>query len=235
MSTQETQAYIKTKAPASCPEGRKRELLCLEDCIEASMPCNGSQEDLEKALVKYIQALKAFALTTTEYVGTMNGKGQLNPQFLSRIEAIKRWQGAASLKLGVELDEETVAALFWERVTKIRTPMGGDLLGRALEISRRMQTTVELDRIGIPGKLMDLAKLCAALQSINPAKDSFYLSCRHAGRLLEMDYRMANSFLGALVGMGVLREVVKGRQTPDGGVATQYQFILQIPPVCDAR
>jgi hypothetical protein len=231
MSTQETQAYIETKELASCHEERKCEFLSLEDCIAVSMPLSGSQEGLEKALVKYVQALKAFALSTSEYVGALDGRGQLSSQFLSLVQALKRWRGAASLKLGVELDEVAVTALFWERVTKIRTPMGGDLLGRALTLSQRMQTTVELDQRDLPGSLMDLAKLCAALQAINPEKDSFYLSCREAGRLLKVDYRAANTYLGALVGMGVLREVVKGRKTPEA----QYQFILPIPSVKDAR
>jgi hypothetical protein len=201
----------------------------LEDCIDVSMPSSGSQEGLEKALVKFIQALKAFALSTTEYVGTITTKGQLSPQFLSQIEALKRWRGAASLKLGNELDEVAVAALFWERVTKIRTPMGGDLLGRAQALSRKMLTTVELDQRGLPGKLMDLAKVCAALQILNPKKDTFYLSCRDAGKLLQVDHKTANSYLNALVGIGVLRLVSKGCKTPDGGLASQFQFVLSLP------
>jgi hypothetical protein len=198
------------------------------------MPSSGSQEGLEKALVKYIQALKSFAISTPDYVGTMTTKGQLSPQFLTQIAALKRWNGAASLKLGVELDEGTVMVLFWDRVTKIRTPMGGDLLERAQAFSRKMLTTVELDQRGLTGKLMDLAKICAALQILSPKKDTFYLSCRGAGKLLQVDHRTANSYLGALAGVGVIRLVSKGCKTPDGGLASQFQFILPLPPLKDS-
>jgi hypothetical protein len=239
MSTQASQVFAEAQGGEKLSARRNppKPSTCgtLEDCIACSKPTSGDQAALEKALFKYIRALKGFALETADYVGPIDAKGQLNPQFLLQIQALNRWTAVANLHLGVDLDETAVMALFWERVNKVRTPLGEGLLPRAQALAKKMQTTVELDQRGLPSPLLNLAKICAALQSISPVKDSFFLSCRDAAKALDVDPRTAGSYLGALVGMGILRLASKGRMTPDGGLASQYQFAMPLPPLRDGN
>jgi hypothetical protein len=73
-------------------------------------------------------------------------------------------------------------------------------------------------------KLRELVAICRELQ--NEQGDApFFLSCRTAGKLLDISYHEANLWLSGLVLNGTLKVTEKG--VPGGKRATRYRFVAQ--------
>ena len=78
------------------------------------------------------------------------------------------------------------------------------------------------------GKVRLLVSMCRELQQ--DAGDSpFYLGCRTAGRLLDVDHTTAWRWLFLLQSDGLLTLVERGGQTGSRYRATRYRYVAKLP------
>ena len=68
-----------------------------------------------------------------------------------------------------------------------------------------------------------LVMLCRELQILS-GQSPFHLSCRKAGELIGVPFKLANLFLGGLRKEGILEEIAKGGICARGKLATRWRF-----------
>jgi len=122
---------------------------------------------------------------------------------------VRRWHtlGLQRGVVGSEAFEETWIN-FLRGWPKVRFPKGAEPMTAIFEQAKRSPVAQAAKRYEPPG-LRLLAALCQELQ--RPSGDKpFFLACRTAGKLLEVDHTTAWRWLWLLAHDGVIREVEKG-------------------------
>lgn len=134
---------------------------------------------------------------------------------------VKRWhtRGVEKAVIGTEPFEETWID-FLKAWPRVKFPKGNHIMDRILCEARANPTPLAADRYE-PVKLRLLVCLCRVLQN-RTGNQAFFLSCRTAGRLLEVSHMQANRWLFLLEHDGILSVVERGTQSPQR--ATRYRY-----------
>lgn len=137
---------------------------------------------------------------------------------------VRRWHQLALPVIGTKPFEETAIdfLLAWP---KVRYPKGTDPMGSILAKAREGVFDVPEVAQEFQGGLRLLVSLCRELQRA-AGSNPFYLSCRTAGRLLEVDHTTAWRWLFWLIQTQIVEVVSKGNQASQK--ANRYRYL---PPV----
>lgn len=132
---------------------------------------------------------------------------------------VRRWHQLALPVITTEPFEETWID-FLKAWPKVKFPLGADPMTDILQraISNPMPKAAERYE---QQRLRLLVSLCRELQA-SAASEPFYLSCRTAGRLLEVDHMTANRWLFLLESDGLLTVTQKGSR--ETNKATRYRY-----------
>ena len=134
-------------------------------------------------------------------------------------KVVRAWHKKALPAIATKPFEETWIDFLraWPRV---RFPRGQERIAAQLEAAK--QSIPEAAKRFDQPALRLLVSLCRELQR-GAGPEPFYLSCRTAGRLLEVDHMTASRWLYLLVQTGILTEVEKGSQRQNK--ATRYRYV----------
>ncbi len=138
-----------------------------------------------------------------------------------RLEIFSQWYQQASARnvLRTDQDEEGYMMEFMNAYQKAKYPMGSVVIARAWKRAQESEPPPEALQFKNP-KLQLLVSLCRELQG-EAGKEPFYLSSRIAQQLLGQEHHTtAATWLGALVGLGILSIAKDGTAKQ----ATRYHY-----------
>ncbi len=202
---QRTQRTQENPGSTATPPGTLRSLRCNDEVLRKSLPTEPG--DWKRAAFRLARELKAIP-----------DLADLPPAALEPL--VRRWHQDAVQAAGARPFEETLLDFFhaWERV---RYPAGCGPLEDAFQ--RATETPLPAAARGFeqPG-LQWLVALCVELQRMS-GDAPFFLGCREAGGLLNVDPAVAWRWLDLLVRLGVLEKVSTGSK--QSKQANEYRYI----------
>jgi len=135
---------------------------------------------------------------------------------------VRSWHKRALPSISTKPFEETWID-FLRAWPKVKYPKGQEPIAHHLDAAKKNIPKVA-ERFEQPA-LRLLVSLCCELQR-DAGAGPFYLSCRTAGRLLNVEHTTAARWLYLLVQSGILIEVEKGSQRHNR--ATRYRYVRQV-------
>ena len=136
---------------------------------------------------------------------------------------VREWHSRCSEVVRGTVEESIMdAARGW---SKVKTPGDQDTLAQCAAKAESADVPEFATIRGYSEPLKQLVKLCRELQR-NAADGTFYLSCRCAGRALDICHTSTNALLQYLEMDGVLKLVAKGT-TGSRGKANEYRYIAE--------
>jgi hypothetical protein len=135
---------------------------------------------------------------------------------------IKRWHELARPAISTQEFEESWIDFLraWERV---RFPAGTGPLDRAFSISQSQPLPACAERFGIIGIRLLIA-LCRQLQ-LTAGDGTFFLACRSAANLLDIEHTTANRWLWLLERERILQRISTGSKASKK--ANEYRYLLR--------
>jgi hypothetical protein len=181
----ETEA-IASVSPSLC--------LSVSDAIRLTIPNSEGQRN--RKLFDFARALK--------------GLDEFKTAALVKVKpTVRQWHTAALPFIGTK-DFDATWMEFGYAWDRVRTAMGSDPLAEALIRARAAVLPPEASDYDSENSRL-LVKVCIELQRVS-ADQPFFLSCRSAGALLDIDHDSANKLLLMLVRDGLLKLVRRGNE-----------------------
>jgi hypothetical protein len=134
---------------------------------------------------------------------------------------VREWHRMALSVIRTHAFEETLID-FLQAWDKVKYPLGAGPMDVIFERARASAPPAFAQRYEQP-RLRQLVSLCRELQR-HAGESAFYLGCRTAGRLLDVDHTTAWRWLFLLKRHGVLQESEKGGQGENSKRATRYLY-----------
>jgi hypothetical protein len=136
---------------------------------------------------------------------------------------LRHWHRAALPKIRTKDFAESWID-FNKAMAKVLYPAGQDPIESAFAVAAASIPPAAAVAISSNPKVHLLAALCAELQRI-AGTEQFYLDCRTAGRLLDVDHSTANRWLYLLNVEGIVREESKGSHETHR--ASRFRYVAQ--------
>src|SRR5262249_54031708 len=155
---------------------------------------------------------------------------RLTPGELVRV--FKAWYHGSLAFLDSGETYDTHLASFLGELEKVRVPTGeGDTLNRALETVWKLSRS-ELPVIpGMPEAPENLRRSAALHRELSRlcGNGTYFLSYRDAAKACDgLSHQLAHKITSALVRLGVIRIVLRGKARPNGGKASEFRYLLPI-------
>ena len=185
----------------------------IEAAISETLPTGPGQR--HRAIFELVRRLKAIPDIA-------------NADAMDLLPIIREWHRLALPVIRTKAFEETLADFLdgWERV---RFAYGESPIEIALARAREAPPPPEAEIFDDP-RLKLLVALCAELQRLQ-GNAAFFLSCRAAGKAVEVDHMTVSRWLKVLAKAGILQIEVQAERST--GRATRYRYIAKSP--CEAN